>query len=133
MICHFEQYHIGKKTIDDIYKDILYLIFYFQGEPYLNPQFLEMVKYANRKGIYTATSTNAHYLTDENARIATLSMNFLTAGKKYEATIYRDAADAHYDNNPEAYLIEKKIIDQKTVLTIPVAAGGGFAIRLKQL
>lgn len=57
-----------QETIDEIYKDLLYLIFYFQGEPYLNPQFLEMVNYANRMGIYTATSTNAHYLTDENAR-----------------------------------------------------------------
>lgn len=56
------------QTIDDIYKDILYLIFYFQGEPYLNKNFLEMVKYASDKGIYTATSTNAHYLTDEVAR-----------------------------------------------------------------
>ena len=57
-----------KETIDDIYKDLLYLIFYFQGEPYLNPQFLDMVSYAHQKGIYTATSTNAHYLTDEKAR-----------------------------------------------------------------
>jgi radical SAM protein with 4Fe4S-binding SPASM domain len=57
-----------KQTIDDIYKDILYLIFYFQGEPYLNRNFLEMVKYASSKNIYTATSTNAHYLTDEVAR-----------------------------------------------------------------
>jgi radical SAM protein with 4Fe4S-binding SPASM domain len=57
-----------KETIDDIYKDILYLIFYFQGEPYLNPNFLEMVRYANSKNIYTATSTNAHYLTDEKAK-----------------------------------------------------------------
>ncbi len=56
------------ETIDDIYKDILYLIFYFQGEPFLNKDFLEMVKYASAKGIYTATSTNAHYLTDEVAR-----------------------------------------------------------------
>ena len=44
---------------------MLYLIFYFQGEPYLNPAFLEMVKYAHDKNIYTATSTNSHYLTDE--------------------------------------------------------------------
>jgi MoaA/NifB/PqqE/SkfB family radical SAM enzyme len=57
-----------RQTIDDIYKDILYLIFYFQGEPYLNSNFLDMVKYASNKGIYTATSTNAHYLTDEVAR-----------------------------------------------------------------
>jgi MoaA/NifB/PqqE/SkfB family radical SAM enzyme len=55
-------------TIDDIYKEITYLIFYFQGEPYLNRDFLEMVKYASAKGLYTATSTNAHYLTDEVAK-----------------------------------------------------------------
>ena len=57
-----------RQTIDEIHKELLYLIFYFQGEPYLNPAFLEMVKYASGKKIYTATSTNAHYLTDENAR-----------------------------------------------------------------
>ena len=56
------------KTIDEIYKDILYLIFYFQGEPYLNKNFLEMVSYAHKKGLYTATSTNAHFLTDEMAK-----------------------------------------------------------------
>lgn len=57
-----------RDTIDQLYKDIFYLIFYFQGEPYLNPSFLDMVKYAGDKGLYTATSTNAHYLTDANAR-----------------------------------------------------------------
>jgi radical SAM protein with 4Fe4S-binding SPASM domain len=62
------QSNFFKETIDDIYKELLYLIFYFQGEPYLNPDFLEMVKYANAKGIYTATSTNAHYLNDEAAK-----------------------------------------------------------------
>jgi len=56
------------KTIDEIHKELLYLIFYFQGEPYLNPAFLDMVKYASSKKIYTPTSTNAHYLTDENAK-----------------------------------------------------------------
>ncbi len=62
-----------KKTIDEIHKELLYLIFYFQGEPYLNPDFLEMVKYASSKKIYTATSTNAHYLTDEKAKQTVLS------------------------------------------------------------
>ncbi|MHB1921024.1 MAG: radical SAM/SPASM domain-containing protein [Chitinophagaceae bacterium] len=55
-------------TIDELSRELLYLIFYFQGEPYLNPGFLEMVQYASSKGLYTATSTNAHYLSDENAR-----------------------------------------------------------------
>ena len=57
-----------RQTIDEMHRELLYLIFYFQGEPYLNPSFLDMVRYASSKKIYTATSTNAHYLTKENAR-----------------------------------------------------------------
>lgn len=57
-----------RQTIDQLHRDVFYLIFYFQGEPYLNPSFLEMVKYASQKGMYTATSTNEHYLNDENAK-----------------------------------------------------------------
>ena len=55
-------------TIDQLHQDLFYLIFYFQGEPYLNPAFLDMVRYAADKKIYTATSTNGHYLNDANAR-----------------------------------------------------------------
>lgn len=62
------QENLFKQTIDELSETLLYLIFYFQGEPYLHPKFLDLVKYASKKGIYTATSTNAHYLTDENAK-----------------------------------------------------------------
>ncbi len=57
-----------KKTIDELASTIFYLTFYFQGEPFIHPKFLEMVKYASSKKIYTSTSTNAHFLNDENAR-----------------------------------------------------------------
>lgn len=57
-----------RETIDDLYKELIYLIFYFQGEPYINPKFLDMVKYASDKGIYTITSTNGHFLNEENAK-----------------------------------------------------------------
>ena len=57
-----------KSVIDQVHKETFYLTFYFQGEPYINPKFLEMVAYANEKNIYTATSTNAHFLTEENAK-----------------------------------------------------------------
>ncbi|RYF45674.1 MAG: radical SAM protein, partial [Cytophagaceae bacterium] len=57
-----------RRTIDELHETLLYLIFYFQGEPYLHPQFLELVRYATDRNIYTATSTNAHYLNDANAR-----------------------------------------------------------------
>ncbi|HQO32788.1 MAG TPA: radical SAM protein, partial [Chitinophagales bacterium] len=54
-----------RKTIDELSGELVYLTFYFQGEPYLNKNFLEMVRYAQSRNIYTATSTNAHYLTDD--------------------------------------------------------------------
>jgi len=57
-----------QKTIDELCDKLIYLTFYFQGEPYLNPNFLDMVKYASQKNIFTFTSTNAHYLNDENAK-----------------------------------------------------------------
>ncbi len=57
-----------EKTIDELAPTLLYLTFYFQGEPYLNKDFLKMVAYASSKKIYTTTSTNAHYLNDEMAR-----------------------------------------------------------------
>ena len=57
-----------KKLVDDMHRQLMWLIFYFQGEPYINPKFLEMVSYAHQKGIYTITSTNGHFLHPENAR-----------------------------------------------------------------
>lgn len=57
-----------EKTIDELQHQLVYLYLYFQGEPFLNPKFLDMVRYASSKGIYTVTSTNAHYLTDEVAK-----------------------------------------------------------------
>jgi MoaA/NifB/PqqE/SkfB family radical SAM enzyme len=57
-----------RETIDQLHRHLSYLIFYFQGEPYINPKFLDMVDYASQKGIYTITSTNGHFLNDENAR-----------------------------------------------------------------
>ncbi|HYG39129.1 MAG TPA: radical SAM/SPASM domain-containing protein [Cytophagales bacterium] len=57
-----------RKIIDQMKDHVIYLTLYFQGEPYLNPDFLNMVKYASSNKIYTSTSTNAHYLSDESAK-----------------------------------------------------------------
>ena len=62
------QPELFRTTIDQLKKELIYLIFYFQGEPFLNPDFLHLVNHAHNNGIYTATSTNAHYLDDEQAR-----------------------------------------------------------------
>jgi radical SAM protein with 4Fe4S-binding SPASM domain len=57
-----------KKIIKQLHKKTTYLTFYFQGEPYLNPDFLEMVAVSSQHKLFTSTSTNAHYLNEENAR-----------------------------------------------------------------
>ena len=57
-----------KEVIDQIADYTSYIIFYFQGEPYINPKFLDMVKYAHDKNMYTATSTNAHFLNKKSAK-----------------------------------------------------------------
>jgi len=60
--------NLYKKILDEIHPELVWLILYFQGEPFLNKNFLEFVKYAATKNVYTATSSNAHYFTDEMAK-----------------------------------------------------------------
>lgn len=61
------------ELISQVKNHVHSITFYFQGEPYLNPEFLKMVKIASDNGIYTLTSTNAHYLTDELSKQTILS------------------------------------------------------------
>lgn len=70
-------------------------------------------------------------ITDENARIAVVDLSFLKKGEKYEATIYKDAKDADFEANPEAYVIQKKKVTSKDRLSISLARSGGFTISLK--
>lgn len=57
-----------QKIVDELEDYLIYLILYFQGEPYLNPQLFDFLEYASSRNIYTAISTNAHYLNEEKAR-----------------------------------------------------------------
>ncbi len=51
----------------EVQKSVFYINYYFQGEPFLHPQFLELIKAAKKKNMYTSTSTNAHFITPEKA------------------------------------------------------------------
>lgn len=62
-----------QKIIDEQSINLAYITFYFQGEPFINPSFLDMVSYVSRKNIYTATSTNAHFITPDIATKTVLS------------------------------------------------------------
>ena len=67
---------------------------------------------------------------DENGHKTTIKLDFLDKGKKYECTIYADAKDAHYEKNPKAFTITKRVVKQGDILKINEAPGGGFAVSL---
>lgn len=67
------------------------------------------------------------------ARTSTISLDFLEKGKKYEATIYADAADAHYKTNPQAYKITKQKVTYKSKLQLSTAPGGGYGISIVEV
>ena len=71
-------------------------------------------------------------ITDENARTAHLSLNFLQPGKEYVATLYADAKDADYQTNPTAYQIKKGVVTSDSQLNIDLARSGGFALSIME-
>ena len=67
------------------------------------------------------------------ARTSNISFHFLEKGKKYMATLYADAKDAHYKTNPQAYTITQMKITNKSKLTQRSAPGGGYAISIIEI
>ena len=59
--------NLHRKLLNQIEKSVFYINYYFQGEPFLHPEFLELIKDAKRSRIYTSTSTNGHFITPEKA------------------------------------------------------------------
>ena len=71
-------------------------------------------------------------ITDEKARTTAVKLDFLEPGKKYVATLYADAKDADYKDNPTAYTIKKGIVTAKTRIAVKLARSGGFALSLME-
>ena len=71
-------------------------------------------------------------VTDDHKRSLDIPLQFLEPGKTYEATIYRDAPDAHYKDNPQAYIVEKRNVTFHDYLPMTMAPGGGFAISFEE-
>ena len=69
-------------------------------------------------------------ITDENARTAAFTLDFLEPGKQYVATLYADGKDADYEKNPTSYQIKKGIVTNKTKISAQLARSGGFALSL---
>lgn len=69
-------------------------------------------------------------ITDENPRNTTISLDFLTPGKKYKAIIYQDGKTAHWEKNPINYEIKTIEVTSKSKLKLNLASGGGTAISI---
>ncbi|MBV8252635.1 MAG: glycoside hydrolase family 97 protein [Chitinophaga sp.] len=93
---------------------------YLEAEP---GQYITVARKAKGTGQWFIGSVQG-----ENSRTSTISLNFLEPGKKYAATIYADAKDAHYKTNPQAYTIRKVTVTNKSKLSQYCAPGGGYAI-----
>lgn len=70
-------------------------------------------------------------VTDMEQRSFTLPLDFLSEGE-FEATIYADAADAHYRDNAQAYTITSRKVRATDTIDVTMAPGGGFAISFKE-
>jgi radical SAM protein with 4Fe4S-binding SPASM domain len=56
------------RWLDQLSPTLSYLNFYFQGEPFIHNDILDFISKASQKGIYTSTSTNAHFITEKRAQ-----------------------------------------------------------------
>ena len=69
-------------------------------------------------------------ITGQEAHTTNLTLNFLDPSKKYIATVYADAKNADYKTNPQAYVIKKGVVTDKSLLKLTSVPGGGFAISI---
>jgi hypothetical protein len=70
-------------------------------------------------------------ITDENQRSTTVNFDFLEKGKTYELRLYKDGADAHWDENPLSIDITSKTIKKGDSISLDMKPGGGFAMSLR--
>jgi hypothetical protein len=92
---------------------------YLEAEP---AAYITVARKAKRTGQWFVGS-----VAGSKPHTSNITLSFLPAGKKYTATIYRDASDAHYLSNPQAYTIEQREVTAKTKLKLQSVEGGGFA------
>lgn len=120
---HYEQYMDAFRFIKEVAVD-------WDESRYLLAEPGDLIVIARR-----AKGSSAWFVggvTDENRRTAELRLDFLDPEKSYVATLYADAPDANYRTNPEAYTIRTGKVTAKSKLKVEMAAGGGFALSIRE-
>ena len=95
---------------------------YMEAEP---GEYITVARKAKRTNNWFLGNVNG-----EQPRTSEIALDFLEPGKKYVATIYADAKDAHYKTNPQAYTIRKLVVTSQSKLSQFSAPGGGYAISI---
>ena len=119
---HYEQFMDAFQFIKDVDVDWLQSK-YLLAEP---GEYVVVARQGKKNGQWFCGG-----VTDDQKRTLEVPMNFLEPGKTYEATIYADAEDADYKENPQGYRIWKQNVTSEDVLSMTMARGGGFAISFK--
>ena len=120
---HYEQFMDAFQFIKDVDIDWLQSK-YLLAEP---GEYIVVARQGKKNGQWFCGG-----VTDDHKRTLEVPMNFLDPGKTYEATIYADAEDADYKDNPQAYKIWKQDVTSLDVLSMTMARGGGFAISFQE-
>ena len=120
---HYEQFMDAFQFIKDVDIDWLQSK-YLLAEP---GEYIVVARQGKKNGQWFCGG-----VTDDQRRTLEVPMSFLDPGKVYEATIYADAEDADYKDNPQAYRIWKQDVTSDDVLTMNLARGGGFAISFQE-
>ena len=97
---------------------------YLEAEP---GEYVTVARRAKHTGEWFVGSTAG-----EEGHLSKIAFDFLEPGKKYVATIYADAPDAHYRTNPQAYTIRQMTVTSRSKLTQRVAPGGGYAVSIRE-
>ena len=121
MIEHYNQFPDAFQFIKDVAVD-------WDNSIYLEAEPGDYITVARK-----AKGTNNWFLGNVNGetpRTSKIDFSFLEKGKKYTATIYADAKEAHYKTNPQAYTIRKIVVTNKSKLAQLSASGGGYAISI---
>lgn len=98
---------------------------YLEAEP---GDYITVARKAKGTGNWFVGNVNGY-----EPRTSSIKLDFLEAGKKYIATVYADAKDAHFKTNPQAYTIKKITVNNKSKITQQSVPGGGYAISIIEM
>lgn len=72
-------------------------------------------------------------ITNEESRQLSINTSFLEPGKKWQAIVYADGPDAHWNSNPTSIMIEPIELESGSTIKLDLKPGGGAAISFRPL